>query len=317
MDNAGTVCQRNEVSADDIIRFLFRFSPVIKRHIFAHFKVFADNFVENLIFLFEYGRSKGFSEIVDLVAVLDLDIGFHGVYGEGDVGRKRPRCCRPRKNEGVLIDQFELDDGRSFLDVFITLRNLMRGKRSTATRAIRNDLIALIEQTAIPNLFQRPPFGLDIFVVISDIRILHIRPKTDGCREVFPHILVLPDTFLTVVNKAFQTVGFNLVLAVDSERLFDFKFDRQTMGIPSRLTGDMIALHRLITRDHILDNTGENMTDVRFSVCRRRTVIEGEFFITLTLSHTLFKYPIFTPEAFGLFFAFYKRKTGVDLVVHL
>ena len=80
------------------------------------------------------------------------------------------------------------------------------------------------------------------------------------------------------------------------------KLYRKSVGIPSGLTRNHIALHGAVSRDHILDNTGKYVSDMRFSVCGRRSVIEyvrGSFSAAVD---TLFKDLFIFPEFLNLFF---------------
>ena len=88
------------------------------------------------------------------------------------------------------------------------------------------------------------------------------------------------------------------------------------MGIPTGLTGYIIALHGAVTGNHVLDNTGFQMSDMRLAVCSRRSVIECIGRTLLALFHTLFKNIIVTPELFNVLFAFHEIQVCVNFVVH-
>ena len=88
------------------------------------------------------------------------------------------------------------------------------------------------------------------------------------------------------------------------------------MGVPSRLAGHHLALHGVIARDHVLDDAGQHMTDVRLAVRRGRAVIE---YIRLPLAsavNALFKNVIFLPEAFDRFFPIDKMQIGLYRLIH-
>ena len=92
--------------------------------------------------------------------------------------------------------------------------------------------------------------------MISNIRIIHICPETNGCRKIFPHSLIFPDAFLTFGNKRIQTIFLDLFLSVQAKLLFHFQLHRKSVGIPSGLTGNHISLHGAVSGDHVLDDTG-------------------------------------------------------------
>ena len=63
----------------------------------------------------------------------------------------------------------------------------------------------------------------------------------------------------------------------------DLKLHGQTVRVPARLAEHLAPLHRLIARQHILDNTRQNVPDMRAAVRRRRAVVERERIAALTL----------------------------------
>ena len=132
--------------------------------------------------------------------------------------------------------------------------------------------------------------------MVSYIRVFHVSPEADSGREILPHSLVLPYALLTFVNKRLQTVLLNLILSVQAESLLNFQLYRQAVGIPARFSGNHITFHCTVSGDHILDNTGQDMTDVGFSVCSRRAVVENIFRTSLTLFDTLLEDVVLIPE---------------------
>ena len=48
------------------------------------------------------------------------------------------------------------------------------------------------------------------------------------------------------------------------------------MRVPPRLAEDILALHGLVARQHILDDTRQHMADMRLAICCRRAVVESE-----------------------------------------
>ena len=140
----------------------------------------------------------------------------------------------------------------------------------------------LIKQPLVPDFLKRPPFGLYILIFICDIGIFHICPETNPVRHLLPFLLIFPDTFLTLLNKGLDSVFLNLLFTIDTQQLFNLKLNRQTMRIPAGFSQDMIALHCFISWNNILDNSGQDMADMRLTVCCRRAIIEGEGLSTLS-----------------------------------
>ena len=192
----------------------------------------------------------------------------------------------------------------------------MGRKRGSAARAVRNNLKSLIKQSLIPDLLQRPPFGFDEVIMIGYVRIIHVRPETNGTGEILPHPLVFPYTFLALPDKGIKSVLFDLFLAVKSQFLLHFQFNGKSMGIPACFSGNHVAFHGTVSWDHILDHSGKHVSDMRLAVCRGRAVIEGIGRAFLSVFHTLFENVIIFPKFFNFFFAIHEIEIGVYFLVH-
>ena len=142
--------------------------------------------------------------------------------------------------------------------------------------------------------------------MVGNIRVIHISPETNGAGEILPHSFVFPDTLFTFLDERLNTVLLDLLFSVESKKLLNLKLYRKSVGIPTGLTRNHIPLHGAVSRDHILDNTGKYVSDMRFSVCGRRSVIEyvrGSFSAAVD---TLFKDLFIFPEFLNLFFPVHK-----------
>ena len=105
--------------------------------------------------------------------------------------------------------------------------------------------------------------------------MLHICPETNGVEEKSSHIPLYFQTLsLHLLNERLHTVFLDLLFSVQTKLLLYFKFYRKTVGIPSCLTRYHVTLHCTVSGDHVLDNTGQYMTDMRLAVCSWRSVIE-------------------------------------------
>ena len=251
------------------------------------------------------------------VCAFYLRIFFIRIYTETDIGRQCPWCCGPCKDICILILHFESYNSGALFYILISLSNLLSGQRRTTARAVRNDLKSLIKKTLIPDLLQSPPLGLNKVIIIGYIRIIHISPETNGVGEILPHPLVFPYAFLTFVDKWFQTVFLDLFFSIQSKKLFHFQLYRKTMGIPSCLSRNHVALHGAVSRDHVLDNTGQYVSDMRFSVCCRRSVIKGIGLTFFAVLHTFFKNVIFFPELLCGFLTIHELKVRRNFLIHL
>ena len=192
----------------------------------------------------------------------------------------------------------------------------MGRQRSSTTRAVRNDLESFVQESFIPDRLQCPPLGLDEVVIIGNIRIIHISPETNGTGEILPHSLVFPDTLFTFGDERIQTILLDLLFSIQTQKLLNLQLYRQSVGIPACFSRNIVAFHGTVSRNHILDNTGQHMTDVRLTICGRRSVIKGICRAAFSLLHTFLKCVVFFPELFNFFFALYKVHVGVYFAVH-
>ena len=263
----------------------------------------------------EYAVHQRLGEIVDLAVDAHLYIGHVRVHAEAEVRWERPRCRRPREEVGILVCRLEAYDCRTLRHILVPLRHLMRGERRAAARAVRDDLVPLIEQPLFPDLLQCPPLGLDKVVLVRDVGVFHIRPEPDDIGELLPHRLIRPDRFTALLDERLDAVVLDLLLAIDADCLLDLKLDGQTVRVPPRLAKHLAPLHRLVARQHILDDARQNVSDVRAAVRRRRTVVERERLAALTLIHRLLCNMILAPKIRNGFLARGKIQIGIYFLV--
>ncbi|MPM33921.1 hypothetical protein SDC9_80502 [bioreactor metagenome] len=208
----------------------------------------------DLRILAQHLPNQRFREDVGICALFHRGVGFLCVDAEGYVARQRPGRGRPGKERlgRVALDE-ELRDNGGFLNVLISLRDLVAGQRGAAARAVGYDLVALVEQALLVNRLERPPDGLDIVVLVGDVRVFHIRPEADPVGHLFPLGLVLPDRLFTFLDERLDAVSFDLLLAVETELFFHFDLHGQAVGIPAGFAEHVVTLHGLVARDDILD----------------------------------------------------------------
>ena len=306
--DARAVRQRDVPVADDVVRLLLIAALRVgkERLVFAVFVFAALLYGESLVApLFEQrGHERLRQNVARAVLRLDLGIVLLRVHAEGDVGGQRPGRRRPGEEVGVLHAlSFEAHEHRRLLHVLVSLRDLVRGERRPAARAVGHDLVPLIQQPLLPYDFQGLPDRLDIIVLIGDVRVLHVRPVTHALGHTFPFALVLPHAFLALLDEGLDAVLFDILLAVHAEQFFHFQLDGKPVRIPARLAQDVLALHGLIAGDDILHHAGEDMPDVRLSVRRGRAVVKGKLLVPLVALHALPEHVVLLPEGDDLLLA--------------
>ena len=329
MYHAGTVGQGNVSVAGDeesllVLPVRAVLGALVQRLIFLVFQFFSlvslQHFISRFSFLSKLakdGIQKGTGHVVHIaVRRFYLGVVLLRVHTEADVGRQGPGRGGPCQEVSVLADHLEPDDGRALLHILVALGNLLGRQRRSTAGAVRHDLKSLVEKPLLPDLLQRPPLRLDILIVIGNVRMLHIRPETNGSGEILPHALVFPDTLLTFINKWLQAVLLDLILAVQTQGPLHFQLHRQSVSIPAGLPWHLIALHGAVAGDHILDDTGQHMPDVGLAVGRRRAVVEHIDLIALTLLHTLLKDVVFLPELLRGLLPVHKVQVRRNFLVH-
>ena len=320
MDDARAVGRRDIVVAynEECLLLDFSLGIRIERLIIAILKLLALHARENLALALDALKDRideRFREIVDGITDAQLHVGHIGIDAETEVRRQRPRRRRPGEEVRVLPLRLELDHGGTLFDVLVALRDLVRGKWRAAARAVRHDLVSLVEQTALPDLLQGPPLRLDEVILVGDVRMLHIGPEADDIGELLPHALVLPDGFAALLDERLHAVLLDLILAVESERLLHLKLHRQAVRVPARFSKDALSLHRLVARQHVLDDARQHMADVRLAVRRRRPIIEREVLLACALVNRLLCDVVRFPEFFNLLLALNKIQRRVYLLV--
>ena len=330
MHDAGTVTHGNIVGHRHIkALFLLLFGALgsagEKRLIFLIFQCSAGHLLQHLIGggvlgfqPSQHGIQKRLRQIVGIaVGGLHLAVGILGVDAQRHVAGQRPGGGRPRQEVGVLALHLKAHDSTALLDGLIALRHLMAGKRGAAAGAVRHDLKALIQKPAVVNALERPPFTFDIIVIVGDIGVVHIRPKTHRPGEILPHALILPHAFLAVRNKGLQPVLLYLVLAVQTQLLFHLQLYRQSVGIPAGDAQHRLALHGLIAGNQILDGAGKHMADMGLAVGGGRAVEKGEIIRAVAQVEALVDNIVVLPELEHFLFALVKMHVGCDFAVHL
>ena len=146
--------------------------------------------------------------------------------------------------------------------------------------------------------------------------MLHIRPEAHLAGELLPDFLVAPHRLATLFDEGLHAVSLDFLLALNADFLLDLELDRKAVCIPACLSRDILSLHGAIARNHILDNAGLNVADVRSAVCGRRSVVEHIGPAALALLDGLLKDAVLCPELLNLALARHKVHIRGDFSVH-
>ena len=320
MHDAGAVGHGDVIVADHAPGGLVQLAhgEVEQGLVFHALQVDAGHFRVILHFLAaENGGDQRLAHDVMLALHRDAAVGVMRIDAQGQVAGQRPGRGGPCQQVSVLALDLEQHERGGLLHVLVALRHFVAGQGGAAAGAVGGDLVAQIQQALFVDLFQAPPFGLDIIVLIGDVGMLHVRPIADPVGHFFPLMLVFPDAFLTLLDEGLDAVGLDLGLAVQAQLLFHFQLHRKAMGVPAGLAQHVLALHGLEARDQILDGAGLDMADMGASVGRGRAVKERKAFRAVPAVEALFDDALFFPQAERFFFALHKLHVRWNLAIHI
>ena len=114
--------------------------------------------IERLDFLPEYTLDQRLGEDVGLLAGASAHVDELGIDGDRRIGDQRPRRRRPHEQQvpgmqrPARLHHRELHVHRRVDDVLIAEGDLVRAQRRLVAGAVGHDLVALDQQTAIPDL---------------------------------------------------------------------------------------------------------------------------------------------------------------------
>ena len=106
----------------------------------------------------------------------------------------------------------KLDIDRLILYLLLPLGDLVARQRRAAPRAPGQDFVIFVEQAALLDLGQNPPDSFDVKILISNISIFLIQPKTDPIGKPLPLLFVLPHILPAPTVILGNTVLFDVLV---------------------------------------------------------------------------------------------------------
>ena len=146
--------------------------------------------------------------------------------------------------------------------------------------------------------------------------MLHVHPVSDLIAHDLPVMQVLPDGLLAFLDERLDAVLFNLRLAVQPQRLFDFQLNGQAVGIPACFAQDAVPLHRPVARNQVFDDARFDMADMRAAVGGRRAVEERQPLCTVAEMERTADNVLVFPQLGDFFLARREVQILGNLVVH-
>ena len=152
----------------------------------------------------------------------------------------------------------------------------MAGERGAVARAVGHDLVALVDQVAVPQLAEAPPDALDVARVHGAVGVLGVEPEADPLGEPLPLVEVDHDRLAAPRVELGDAVGLDLRLARDAELALDLELDRQAMAVPPGLALHVAPAHGLEAREDVLEHARERVVGAGAPVGRGRPLVEHE-----------------------------------------
>ena len=219
------------------------------------------------------GQRLGHDQLLALV--LHAHVRDVRADGQRGVGQQRPRGGGPaHERDALLALDREAHERRRVDHVLVAQRDLVRGQRGAAARAVGHDLVALVQQALVPHLLERPPDRLDVVVVHRVVGVVGVDPEADPLGQLVPLVDVLQDRLAALGVELGHAVGLDVVLGLEAQLLLDLQLDRQAVGVPAALAVHQPAAHGAVAREHVLEHAAEHVVRAGPAVGGRRALVE-------------------------------------------
>ena len=211
-------------------------------------------------------------------------VGNIGAHRQSRIGGERPWRRRPGEQVGIgaLLD-FELGDDGEVFDLFVAtgLVQLMAAQGRPRCRGVGLYAVALVEESFFIEALEESPQHLYIAGRIGKVGIFEWDPVADAPRDPFPLFLIALDRRLACFVVVADAYFLADLLFGDGEFLFHGKLYRQSMGIPACAAHHLIALHRLVAPEEILEGADEEVMNAGASIESRGAFIKEKRFLIL------------------------------------
>jgi hypothetical protein len=199
----------------------------------------------------------------------------------------------PRSGLGA---QREAHEDRVFRDVLVALGHFMAADRGAAARAVRHDLVALVQEALVPDLAQQPPHRLDVLVGEGVVGVAEVDPEADAFGEPLPILEIGSDALATELVELGDAVLLDLPFAVDAQAALDLELHRQAVRVPAGLARHAVAAHRLVAREEVLEDARDDVVRAGAAVGGGRAFVEDVDRGVVPALEALLEDPLVLPE---------------------
>ena len=281
MHEAGAVLNRDVLGVDDVVRAADDVGELdqLERTLVAPaLHLLAGEGRAQLPVLAEHLLGERLGDDERVVVLRGDHVGDVGVRGDGGVGDERPRRGRPDEQVGLALEraagQREADVDRRVGDVLVALGELVVGQRRAAAGAVGGDAVVLDQQAGVVDLLEAPPHRLHELGAHGPVGLVHVHPVAHALGETGPGVDVAGDRRAAALVERLDAVGLDVGLAGEAELLLDGELDGQSVAVPPGLPVDAEALHRLETREHVLESARLDVVGARHAVGGGRALVE-------------------------------------------
>jgi hypothetical protein len=197
---------------------------------------------------------------------------------------------------------------RGIVGVFVVLRHLVGREGGATTGAVGLALMALDQQALLVELGKGPPGRFDVGVGEGEVGVVEIQPISHPLRHQSPLALVGLDAFEAGLVEGGDAVSLNVLLARETQALFDLDFNRKAVGVPARLSRHVVTLHGAKAGEKVFDHPSDHVTDMGHVVGGRWPLEENETGLIGRLSEALLEDAQLAPALQGLHL---KRREGI------
>ncbi len=211
----------------------------------------------------------------------------HGVGGirlhrDGGVRHECPRSRGPDEKrdtrvalgEGVIRAHGESDIDRRIDDRLVALCQLVVGQAGAAPGAVGRHAMILGEQPLVEDLLERPPDALDVVLVHGPVGAIHVDPVAHAPGHLGELVHMPQDGLATAGIELRDAVGLDVLLSREAELLLHGQLDGQAVTVPAGLSRNVVALHRPVAGEDVLEDASLDVMGARCSVRRGRPLVE-------------------------------------------
>lgn len=301
---AGAIVGRDVVGEDDVVR-VGDVDQVEGALVAGALQIAPAQALEHLVSLAQQTGGEVFGDDECLpVGSARHDIGGIGPNSHRRIGHHGPRCRRPHEKGDTRVSVGERTAGQhgeshidgGIDDGLVALGELVVGEPGAAAGAVRRDAVVLHEQALVEDLLERPPHRLDVFGCHRPVGVVHVDPKAHAPGHLI-ELVDVPEHGLAALGVELRDAEFlDVLLAGEAEFLLYGEFDGQAVAVPAGLARDVVALHRAVAREDVLEDAGLHVMGARLAVGGRWALVEHPRGATLRLGDRLVEDVFVRPE---------------------